>query len=72
MTDVKLHELSVDQTLRWRALELACATSRELRFSDSGYEDQTCDIIDRASVFMRYVEDGDLPERSTKNPGDDA
>lgn len=73
--ELKHATLEPDQTLRFRALELAILSERELRHITLGKLDEKVDtwavvtrrMIDRADDFYGYIKDSSVPSDS----GDD-
>lgn len=73
--ELKHATLQPEQTLRFRALELAILSERELRYiaidKDNTFEDATCRLVDRADAFYGYILDSTAPEKPADNPSGD-
>lgn len=73
MAEVKTHTLTVDQTMRLRALDcaIACARDSYRLGSEPDIAKVTADIIARADAFHAYVQDGTTPDDSAESqPGE--
>lgn len=75
--EVKHAVLEPEQTLRFRALELAILAERELRHFNIGTREDftmqnvTREVIERADAFHAYIADGTTPEVSAVRQGYD-